>query len=471
MVEATKLSDRYSLTERLAIGGMGSVYLAQDERLGRRVAIKLLKDELAGDPRFVERFRREARAVASLSHPNMVAVYDYGEDENHHYIVMEYAEGRDLAQVLREEGPFSPDRAVHIGSQICAALGHAHAAGVIHRDVKPANIILSEHDRARVTDFGIARAAGDSTLTATGSFLGTAHYLSPEQASSNPIGPASDIYSLGIVLYEMLTGAVPFTGDTPIAVAMRHVSDPVPPPSELNPDVPPELDEVIATATAKDPEDRFASAEDMAAALQAASRDTATVVLGGATATATADTPTREMDDRPSVWPIPGDRWEPAKVGRWALVIFVVLLLVAAFALASALVSDDEPTADRAGQTQQRDEGGSDEPERVVLQDHTGEPYEAAKENLEAQGYKIQKEDQDSAEPKDIVIGSDPEPGTALEPGQEITLIVSNGALIEDVEEDDDGGNEGEGGGNEGEGGGPSEEPPGKEKKEKEEKD
>jgi predicted Ser/Thr protein kinase len=437
MVDARKLSDRYTLTERVAKGGMGTVYLARDERLGRQVAIKLLKAELAGDPRFVERFRREARAVASLSHPNMVAVFDYGEDEDNYFIVMEYVEGRDLARVLREEGPFSPDRAVHVGSLICAALGHAHAAGVVHRDVKPANVILGDRDGVKVTDFGIARAVGDATLTATGSVLGTAHYLSPEQASGDPVGPASDIYSLGIVLYEVLTGAVPFTGDTPIAVAMRHVSDPVPPPSELNPDVPSALDEVVAKATAKAPEQRFASAEEMAAALEGAGGDTAPGLVGATPALA--DAPTKEMDEPQTVWPIPGDRWDPARLGRWVLVIFIVLLLVAAFALASALVSDDEETAGgRAGGQDQTQQDGGGEPEQVVrLQDHTGETYDEAKADLEDQGYKIKKEEQDSAEPKDIVVGSVPEPGTVLEDGQEITLIVSNGAFAEDVEGDE----------------------------------
>ena len=266
MVE-TRLLDRYHLEERIAAGGMGTVWAAQDERLGRRVAVKMLKDDLAGDPRFVERFRREARAVAALGHPNIANVFDYGEDHGKHFIVMELVEGRDLARLLREEGPMNAGRAAGIAAQACEALGHAHLAGVIHRDVKPGNVMVGDDDRVKVTDFGIARAQGDTSLTATGSVLGTSHYLSPEQAAGGSIGPPSDVYSMGCVLYEMLTGAVPFTGESPVGIAMRHVSEEVPPPSSLAADVPPAVDDVVAKATAKDPKDRFADGRDMAAAL------------------------------------------------------------------------------------------------------------------------------------------------------------------------------------------------------------
>ncbi|MGH8881279.1 MAG: protein kinase domain-containing protein, partial [Stackebrandtia sp.] len=244
------------------------MWRAEDSRLGRIVAVKQLRDSLAGDPAFVERFRREARAVAALSHPNIAGVFDYGEDEGKHFIVMEHVPGRDLSQVIREDGPLDSDRATSITAQVCDALGHAHAAGVIHRDVKPANIIVTDDGRVKVTDFGIARAVGDTTLTAAGSVLGTAHYVSPEQAGGERVSGASDIYSLGIVLYEMLTGSVPFTGDSPIAVAMRHLSDDVPPPSELQSEVPAHLDDAVARATAKEPTDRFPTAEEMAAALR-----------------------------------------------------------------------------------------------------------------------------------------------------------------------------------------------------------
>ncbi|HEU4488041.1 MAG TPA: protein kinase, partial [Actinomycetota bacterium] len=256
MVEAQRLIDRYRLEQRLASGGMGTVYEATDERLQRRVAVKLLKEELADDPLFVERFRREARAVAALSHPNIASVFDYGADGGRDFIVMELLEGTDLAEVL-QAGPLEPGRAAEIAAQACDALAHAHSAGIVHRDVKPANIILVASGTVKVTDFGIARALGDTTLTATGSVLGTAHYLAPEQASGSGAGAAVDQYAMGVMLYEMLTGEVPFSGDSPIGVAMRHVSDEVPAPSSKAPEVPAALDEVVLTATAKDPSDRY----------------------------------------------------------------------------------------------------------------------------------------------------------------------------------------------------------------------
>ncbi|MEO8323042.1 MAG: protein kinase, partial [Actinomycetota bacterium] len=195
MVEGGLLGGRYRIGDRIAAGGMGVVYLAHDERLGRTVVVKILRAHLAGDPHFIERFRREARAVASLSHPNIAGIFDYGEDAGQHYIVMELAEGRDLAAVIRVDGRLSPQRAARITAQVCVALDHAHEAGIIHRDIKPANVIVTDEDKVKVTDFGIARAVGDSTLTATGSMLGTASYLSPEQAGGEKVVPASDLYS------------------------------------------------------------------------------------------------------------------------------------------------------------------------------------------------------------------------------------------------------------------------------------
>nr|MDQ3958632.1 protein kinase [Actinomycetota bacterium] len=284
------LGGRYRLGERIAAGGMGTVYTATDERLGRQVAVKVLRDELADDDRFVERFRREARAAASLTHPNVAAVFDYGGDGGRlggtreqsggrlggtrersggrPFIVMELARGRDLAMLLREEGPLAPERAAAIGAQVCDALAHAHAAGLVHRDVKPANVIVDEADAVKVTDFGIARAAGESTLTVTGSVLGSAHYIAPEQASGGQVTAATDVYAAGILLYEMLTNALPFTGESALAIAMRHVSDEVPAPSAVNPRVPEWLDGIVARATAKDPAARWADARDMAEALR-----------------------------------------------------------------------------------------------------------------------------------------------------------------------------------------------------------
>ena len=490
MVE-TRLSERYRLDQRIALGGMGAVFAATDERLGRPVAIKLLKDELAQDPQFIERFRREARAIAALSHPNIAGVFDYGEDNGRHYIVMELVQGRDLARVLREDGRLSPERAVAIGVQVCDALAHAHAAGMVHRDVKPANIIVAD-DRVKVTDFGIARAAGHSTLTATGSVLGTAQYISPEQAAGKPIGPASDLYSLGIVLYEMLTGSVPFTGDSAIAVAMRHVSDDVPPPSSLNPDVPPGLDHVVARATAKSPNDRFHSASDMGAALRdsltadsGAPTIAAAGVIGAPTAAMTGGmVPTAPLPGATNatqaspqtVWPIPGNRWDPAKVGRIALITLLLLGLFAAGFLLMRAIATDEPArrGSAAGAIDSPSPAGPanpavDEttPAGVVVPPVVGSNFSEAEQVLKDMGLEVDKQDvEDSTEPKDIVVESSPVAGTTVPPGATVTLFVSTGPP-EDEEPSDP---EGEDTGNEGPGGA-LEDPPGKAKgKDKEDK-
>lgn len=423
------LVDRYKLGDRLALGGMGTVYEAHDERLDRRVVVKLLKDELAEDPRFVERFRREARSAAALSHPNIATVFDYGEQDGTHFIVMELVQGRDLARVLREEGPLSPDRAVRIATQICEALGHAHAAGVVHRDVKPANVIVGEADRVKVTDFGIARAAGQSTLTATGSMLGTAHYISPEQAEGAKVGPASDIYSLGIVVYEMLTGSVPFTGDSPVAVAMRHVSDEVPPPSTLNPSVPPELDEVVARATATVAADRWRDTNEMAVALRTALMPTTEAPAEVA--------PTMAV---PSVWPIPGTRWDPNKLGRIVVVTMAALALLAATLLLFRLVSDDD-----GGEGERRGRGGggvftspassptpSPSPSPGELGDILGERFQGVQKQLEEFGLVVDVIPVDSEEEKHTIVDVDPDVGTTVFPGDTITLYVSSGQFEEE---------------------------------------
>ena len=260
---------RYVLVSRIAAGGMGTVYEGMDNRLRRSVAIKLLNEGLAGDALFIERFRREARAVASLSHPNIASLFDYGEDNDTPYIVMELLPGRDLARVLQQEGPLSPGRASETARRVLEALQHGHDAGVVHRDVKPANVIVDDLGGVKVTDFGIARAVGDERMTATGIALGSAPYMSPEQVRGRGIGPRSDIYSAGILLYEMLCGAPPFDGASLLDVAERRAAGGVPLPSLSNSAVPPALDQVVAKATARHPEDRWASARDVAAALSA----------------------------------------------------------------------------------------------------------------------------------------------------------------------------------------------------------
>jgi tRNA A-37 threonylcarbamoyl transferase component Bud32 len=452
MVKGTRLADRYAIEERVATGGMGTVFVAVDERLGRRVAIKVLKEELAHDPRFVERFRREARAAGALSHPNVAGVYDFGEDSDRHFMVMEMASGRDLAQVLREEGRLSSDRVVRIGTQIAEAIGHAHNAGLVHRDIKPANVIIGEEDKVKVTDFGIARAAGDATLTATGSVLGTAHYISPEQAAGDKIGPGTDIYSLGIVLYEMLTGTLPFTGDSALAVAMRHVSDEVPRPGELNRDVPDGLDEVVAKATAKVPEDRYASGSDLAAALSASlgptadqpavAARTAAGAAAGSTAVLTAAGTTAGAQEA-RVWPIPGQRWDPRRIGRAVIAIFALLLLLAAGLLLWRLASNEEGPRGQAAPAQEPAGGPADQPQEPTTTTAAGFTIpgtivgmhkDEAADLLAAEGLLVDEIDTDREDvEEDVVVDTNPEPGTVVQPGEVVTLVVSTGE-----EEDDD---------------------------------
>jgi eukaryotic-like serine/threonine-protein kinase len=265
---------RYVIERKLGSGGMADVYLAEDQELGRRVALKLLDDRHASDEQFVERFRREAQSAAGLNHPSIVSIFDRGYAEGTYYIAMEYLDGRTLKELLVKNGPTPVPIAIDYARQILGALAFAHRHGIVHRDIKPHNIVVGTDGRLKVTDFGIARS-GASQMTEAGSIVGTAQYLSPEQARGAPVDPRSDLYSLGIVLYEMLTGKVPFTGDTPVEIAMKHLSQVPDPPSKLRPNIPHDLDAIVMRALAKDPEQRYASAEEMDADLARVARGVA----------------------------------------------------------------------------------------------------------------------------------------------------------------------------------------------------
>src|SRR6266511_1503525 len=270
----TLFDGRYRIVRKLGTGGMANVYLAEDEVLGRRVAIKILNDRHAGDDQFVERFRREAKNAASLSHPNIVSIYDRGEAEGTYYIAMEYLDGRSLKELIVARGPAPIHLAVDYTRQILAAMRFAHRHGIVHRDIKPHNVLVDGEGRLKVTDFGIARA-GVSQMTEAGSIIGTAQYLSPEQAKGAPVDQTSDLYSVGVVLYELLTGVVPFSGDTPVEIAMKHLSAIPEPPSVKRAEVPRDLDLVVMRALAKDPTERYHSAEEMDADLRRVSRGVA----------------------------------------------------------------------------------------------------------------------------------------------------------------------------------------------------
>ena len=351
---------RYRVLGRLGVGGMATVYLAEDSSLGRKVALKVMAERYSEDGEFVERFRREAQAAARLNHPNIIAVYDRGEADGRPYIAMEYLQGRTLKQVIQAEGPLPPERAIAIAMQVLAGLRYAHEHGVVHRDVKPHNVLVGDDGRIKVTDFGIAHA-GDPQMTEVGSIVGTAQYLSPEQARGRGVGPQTDIYSLGVVLYEMLAGRVPFEGDSSVAIAMQHVSDPPPPLRALAPDVPESLALVVAHAMLKDPAQRYGSADEFAADLDRVRRGLVPVAATAAHTAIVARDPTElvpaveatRIAPRPEATPLlSGEqplpaRPTPRKRSRWPWLLVLLLLLavgaLAAFAI-GGVPGDDSPT-------------------------------------------------------------------------------------------------------------------------------
>ncbi len=325
---------RYRVVRKLGGGGMADVYLCEDLTLGRHVAIKVLLQRYLDDPTFVERFRREAKAAAGLNQQNLVSIYDWGEVDGTYYIAMEYVEGETLKDYIRRRGRLSGNESVAVGLQLLAAVEFAHRSGIVHRDIKPQNVMIDRSGTIKVMDFGIARA-GDSGMTEAGSILGTAQYLAPEQAKGHPVDERSDLYSVGVVLYEMLTGTVPFKGDSAVTVALKHVNEVPPEPAELVPGMPYALNQIVLKAMAKGPADRYQTAAEFARDLraareggpvQAAAFDAGgerTRVMGAATAAGT----TSVLDQ-----PMPPRR----KRSRWPLVLIIVLLLVIA-AVAVAL--------------------------------------------------------------------------------------------------------------------------------------
>jgi eukaryotic-like serine/threonine-protein kinase len=340
----TLFDGRYRIVRKLGAGGMANVYLAEDQELGRRVAIKILNDRHANDEQFVERFRREAKSAAGLSHPNIVSIYDRGEAEGTYYIAMEHLDGRTLKELIVSRGPAPVHVAIDYARQILAALRFAHRHGIVHRDIKPHNVLVDSEGRVKVTDFGIARA-GASQMTEAGSIIGTAQYLSPEQARGSPVDQRSDIYSLGIVLYELLTGSVPFTGDSPVEIAMKHLSATPQPPSSRRPDVPRDVDLVVLRSLAKDPDDRYQTAEEMDADLGRVARgasvsdetaDAATAILrapplptGAAAARTVIRQPTPAYPPQPPAYYDYEERPRRRSVWPWLFPLLLVALAAA----------------------------------------------------------------------------------------------------------------------------------------------
>jgi beta-lactam-binding protein with PASTA domain len=426
----TLFDGRYRIVRKLGSGGMANVYLAEDQELGRRVAIKILDDRHAGDEQFVERFRREAKNAAGLSHPNIVSIYDRGEAaEGAYYIAMEYLDGRSLKELIVSRGPAPIPIAIDYARQILAALRFAHRHGVIHRDIKPHNILVDLEGRVKVTDFGIARAeqagAAAQQMTEAGSIIGTAQYLSPEQARGTRVDKTSDLYSLGIVLYELLTGTVPFSGETPVEIAMKHLSAIPDPPSELRHEVPHALDMVVLRALAKDPRDRYQSAEEMDADLERVARgssvsreteEAATTVLSGAELAAAAPTtiqraPTAVTQLRPAGY---YDYEEPARrraFWPWLL----ALLLVVAAAVAAVYVYD-----------QIQDELNANRP--IAVEQYVGLQEKQAVENIRNDGFEPDvKRFPNATQPVGVVYDQDPNPGQRQDKGNFVSIWVSTG--------------------------------------------
>ena len=421
----TLFDGRYLIIRKLGSGGMANVYLAADQELGRRVAIKILDDRHARDDQFVERFRREAQNAAGLSHPSIVSIYDRGEAEGTYYIAMEHVEGRTLKELLVARGPSPLGIAIDYTRQILSALRFAHRNGIVHRDIKPHNVIVDGEGRVKVMDFGIARAGAASQMTEAGSIIGTAQYLSPEQARGAPVDQTSDLYSTGIVLYELLTGSVPFTGETPVEIAMKHLSQAPLAPSTHRPEIPRDLDYVVLRALAKDPADRYHSAEEMDSDLERIARgigvsaetaEAATTVLSKtdvgeaattirpAAATSTTYTPGRyyEYDEPPrrrTVWP-------------WLLALVLI---------AGALVGGwfaYEALQDQLSATKP-----------VAVPDVKGVPEELAVSNIREAGLKelVQREPNSDGVKEGVVASQDPQPGDRTEKGNFVTIIVSTG--------------------------------------------
>ncbi|AQA03023.1 serine/threonine protein kinase [Mycobacterium sp. MS1601] len=418
------LSGRYELGEILGFGGMSEVHMARDTRLHRDVAVKVLRADLARDPSFYLRFRREAQNAAALNHPAIVAVYDTGEAETTSgplpYIVMEYVDGVTLRDIVHNDGPMPAKRAIEVIADACQALNFSHQHGIIHRDVKPANIMISKSGAVKVMDFGIARALADShSVTQTAAVIGTAQYLSPEQAKGESVDARSDVYALGCVLYEVLTGEPPFAGDSPVAVAYQHVREDPVPPSARRSSVPPELDAVVLKALAKNPDNRYQSAAEMRADLvrvHSGESPEAPKVFTDAERTSflTAPVAPRERDTTDQLprtqahYVEPPDERSGGSVAKWVVAVAVLAVLTVVVTLAINFL------------------GG--ETRAVQVPDVTGQSADDAIVVLQNAGFRTRTQNQpDSEVPPDRVISTDPAATTSVSAGDEITVNISTG--------------------------------------------
>jgi serine/threonine-protein kinase len=416
-----QIDGRYKIVSRLGSGGMADVYLAEDQQLGRKVALKLLHRRFSADPGFVERFRREAQAAAGLQHPNIVSVYDRGTYEETYYIAMEYLPGRSLKQLIRDQAPLEPVRAIDLTIQILQAARFAHRHGVIHRDLKPHNVIVDDSDHAKVTDFGIARA-GASDMTETGSIMGTAQYLSPEQAQGHAVSASSDLYSVAVVLYELLTGRVPFDAESAVTIALKHVSESPTAPTRVNASVPLELEQVVMWALNKNPADRPQQADQFIAALERAKesilagrrgdRTAAMAAIAGvgaykaAAATAIAEPPRHEYVVTDEPVPLPEEPYDPERRSRWPWLALGIVALLIAGGVAAYLLT---------------------RPVKAVVPQVVGQNIGTASTLVQNAGFAVSTISYQSSKPNGTVIHQSPQPGTKENEGSTVTLTVSSG--------------------------------------------
>jgi beta-lactam-binding protein with PASTA domain len=417
--EQVVLNGRYELHRRVGRGGMAEVYLARDRLLDRLVAIKILFPEFATDPSFVARFRREAQAAANLNHPNIVGVYDWGKERGTYYIVMEFVDGQTVSEILRNEGPIEPKRAAGIAADVAAALGFAHRKGVVHRDVKPGNVLITKAGEVKVADFGIARAmtaSSEENLTQTGSVMGTATYFSPEQAQGKPVDARSDLYSLGVVLYEMASGKPPFSADSPVAIAYKHVQEPIPSLAEQVPGIPRDYEAITLRALSKDPDDRYADGAAMRADLLRFREGKPIAAVNVVpTGPARPPSPPTPPGGNPAVDvppPLPVADEPVRKKTGWFFVIILLLLVV----LAGLLFAFGQQLGVFEQQTKQ-----------VAVPDVVDLDQVVAKKRIEDVGLKVTTSDEQSDKPEGTVLRTSPPAGQEVSKGSTVILTVSVG--------------------------------------------
>lgn len=458
----TMLSGRYEVLKRVGSGGMADVYMAKDHKLNRNVAVKVLKSEYVEDEKFLKKFETEAQAVARLSHPNIVNVYDVGIEDGINYIVMELAEGMTLKEYIRRKGYLSPKETVEISLQIASAISHAHKNHIIHRDIKPQNILVSEIGNVKVTDFGIAKATSSNTVTSTATAMGSVHYISPEQAKGRFCDEKSDIYSLGITMYEMVTGHVPFDHENGVTIALMHLQNEITPPSQIRDGIPDSLEKIILKCTMKKPEERYQTADDLIADLRLVFEDTSggyvgvvpaiddspTIMIDQNELTQRINTPKKDQkiqqeeplkDEEQNAYLDEDDEEESGMNSKIEKLVIVLAAVVGAIILISIIVfvvkssgvfkSGKSTTTTSIGTTA----GSNDtESKKYTVDNYIGMSLSAAREKIDGK-FKIKVEEEYSADyAKGLVIRQDPESDTELEEGKTLTLVVSKGTRTED---------------------------------------